>query len=78
MNDMNEWNPDDLIEETWRELKGEVPRSRIREVVTELANRYENAKVKAFIPILIRRQVIELLDAEREIFISDILIEHLN
>ena len=75
---MNEWNPDDLIEKTWSELKGEVPRSRIREVVTELANRYEDAKVKAFIPILIRRQVIELLDAEREIVISDIPAERLS
>ena len=67
---MNEWNPDDLIEETWRELKGEVPRSRIFEVVTELADRYEDAKVKAFIPILVRRQAVELLDGEREIVIN--------
>jgi hypothetical protein len=72
---MNEWNPDDLIEKTWSELKGEVPRSRICELVTELADRYEDAKVKSFIPILIRRQVIELLDAEREIVVSGDLTE---
>ena len=63
---MNEWNLDDLIEETWRELKGEVPRSRIREVIIDLADRYEDAKVKAFIPIMIRRQAVELLREERD------------
>jgi hypothetical protein len=71
---MNEWNPNDLVEETWRELKGEVPRSRICEVVTELVDTYEDATVKAFIPILIRRKTIELLKAEREIVISDVLV----
>jgi hypothetical protein len=70
---MNEWDPDDLIERTWLEFKGEVPRSRIREVVNELIDRYEDAKVKAFLPILIRRQAIELLNADREIVISGVL-----
>ena len=75
---MNEWNPNDLIEETWRELKGEVPRSRIREVVTELVDRYENATVKTYLPILIHRQTIDLLNAESEIVFSDVLAERLS
>ena len=45
---MNEWNPGDLVEETWRELKGEVLRSQIREAVTGLADRYEDAKGAAY------------------------------
>lgn len=75
---MNEWNPNDLIEDTWRELKGEIPRSRIREVVTELVDRYKNAKVKTYVPILIRRQKVDLLNAESEIVISDVLAERLS
>ena len=71
---MNERQPDDLIEAivevTWRELKGQVPRSRICEMVTEVAGRYEGAKVKAFIPIFVRRQAVELLDREREIVVN--------
>lgn len=59
-------------------MKGEVPRSRICEVVTELVDTYEDATVKAFIPILIRRKTIELLKAEREIVISDVLVEQRN
>jgi len=77
---MNERQPDDLIEAivevTWRELKGQVPRSRICEIVAELVDRYEDVKVKAYLPILIHRQVVDLLNAEREIAISDIPVEH--
>jgi hypothetical protein len=62
---MNEWNTADLIERTWREFNGEVPRSRIREVVNELLDGYQDAKVKTYLPILIRRQAIDLLNAER-------------
>ena len=61
---MNEWNPDDLIEETWHDLKGEVSKSRVREVVLELVAKYGDAKVQAFLPVLIRRQAIERLSAE--------------
>ena len=72
---MSEWNIDDLIEETWRELKGVVPRSQICEVVSELADRYEDARVKAYIPILIRRQAIELLNG-KHFAITDVIQEN--
>ena len=72
---MNEWSQDSLIERTWRDFKGEVPRSRISEVIADFILRYEDAKVKTFLPILIRRQAIDLLNAERELIASSDLTE---
>ena len=50
-----------MIESIWRELNGRVERDHIRQMVMEVKANYQHAIVKAFIPIFIRRDVLEKL-----------------
>ena len=50
-----------LIESIWKELKGSVDREDVCQAVLEAKARYQNAAIKSFIPILIRRYVLERL-----------------
>ena len=53
-----------VVEDVCRDLGGRVPRSRVLQITTELAERYRDATITVYIPILLRRQVRERLDAE--------------
>jgi len=55
---------DMLVEAIWRELERQSPRERVRCVVAEIANGFQDAKVKTFLPIFIRRRAIERLKHE--------------
>lgn len=57
---------DELIEQTWREFGGKIPRQHIREVVFETTARFAGATVTAFIPILVRRFTRERLKGDTE------------
>ena len=50
-----------LIESIWKALDGRVDREHIRQAILEAAAGYQNATVKAFIPIFIRRDVLQRL-----------------
>ena len=54
---------DELIQQIWVNLAGQVTRERIYQTATEVASEFQNAKVTAFLPILIRRQTLERLKA---------------
>ena len=53
---------DGLIEQTWRDLDGRVPRARVRQVAIEVAAEFHDATVTTFIPIFIRRRTRERLE----------------
>ncbi|MCB8922679.1 MAG: hypothetical protein H6662_13920 [Ardenticatenaceae bacterium] len=50
-----------LIEKVWRDLDGQLSREQVGRVVAEVSLGYQDAKVKAFLPILIHRQAVERL-----------------
>ena len=50
-----------LIESIWKELNGRVDREYIRRAVLEAKARYQHATIKTFIPIFIRRYVLDRL-----------------
>jgi hypothetical protein len=50
-----------LIESIWKALDGRVDREQITQAILEAAARYQNARVKTFIPIFIRRDVLQRL-----------------
>lgn len=54
---------DALIDQIWQDLCGQVSRVRIRQVAIEVAARFQDAKVKTFVPIFIRRNTCEQLKA---------------
>lgn len=55
---------DVLIEAIWHELDRQLPRERVRCVVAEIAIGFQDATVKTFLPILVRRQTLEWLRRE--------------
>ena len=54
---------DALIEQVWRDLNGQVSRLKIRQVATDVAAMFQDAKVRTFVPIFIRRTTCEQLRA---------------
>ena len=50
-----------LIESIWKELNGRVDRDYIRRAILEASEKFQHAPIKTFIPIFIRRYVLERL-----------------
>jgi hypothetical protein len=50
-----------LVEKVWHDLDGQVSREQVGRVVTEIALRFQDAAVEAFVPIFIHRQAVERL-----------------
>ena len=55
---------DVLVEAIWHELERRLPRERVRCVVAETAIGFQDARVKTFLPILVRRRAFERLKHE--------------
>jgi formaldehyde-activating enzyme involved in methanogenesis len=45
-----------LVEQIWLELDGAVDRAVIEQVVQEVLPRFDDARVKSFVPIFIRKE----------------------
>ena len=52
---------DELAERIWRDLHGQVDQSEIRQVLFDLKPKYQEARILTFIPVLMRRNAIEIL-----------------
>lgn len=57
----SELDIDVLVERVWLDLEGKVPRSTIEPAVSEILSKYENAKVKQYLPLIVQRQAKQLL-----------------
>ena len=55
---------DQLVDEIWEDLGGCVERAQVYEVAREVESEFEDATVKMFIPIFIRRFTRERLTVE--------------
>ena len=60
-----DWDIDIIAEQILTELNGAVTRSTIQEVLTEVVPKYENARIKTFVPIFIRREAVNQLRAKQ-------------
>ena len=47
-----------VIEQIWNDLNGTTSRSEIRKTLLEVASKYEGARIKTYVPILLRRDVL--------------------
>ena len=52
---------EELTESVWRELHGTEDPRRIRHVLVDLLLKYKDARILTFLPILMRRDAIEIL-----------------
>jgi hypothetical protein len=58
-----DWDVDTVTEQIFGELNGTAARSTIHEVVMDVIPKYEGAPVQIFVPIFIRRDVVDQLKA---------------
>ncbi len=52
---------DNLLESIWNELGGTVERESIRRAIVEAEAKYKHAQVKTYVPILMRRYILQSL-----------------
>ncbi len=62
-----QWDQELFVEQIWFDLDGAASRAHIDRVTTEIVPAYENARVKIFVPILLRRAVVQRLEEELEV-----------
>lgn len=60
----SDWNINAMIEELFNEMNGSVSRSIVEQTLVTLFANYEDAPIKRFVPILVRRQAKDLLREE--------------
>ena len=63
-NDVVDSIDDVFVEAIWHELDCQLPRERVRRVVAGIAVGFQDATVKTFLPILVRRQALVQLRKE--------------
>ena len=59
--DRGNWDFEALIEQICIEMAGAVDRTAVEKIVKEMACRYQDVRVKAFVPIFIKRDAVDLL-----------------
>ncbi len=52
---------DELTESVWGDLHGQVEKAEVRHVLDDLLPKYHQARILTFIPILMRRDAVEIL-----------------
>jgi len=56
-----DWDVETIIAQIRRDLNGNVSSSMIQEVLNEVIPKYKSARIQAFVPIFIHRDVVKLL-----------------
>lgn len=57
-----DWYLDDLVDHLWHEVNQRVPRAHVSQVATSVLEEFAHARVKVFVPLLVRRLTRERLD----------------
>ncbi|MFN0060277.1 MAG: three-helix bundle dimerization domain-containing protein [Planctomycetota bacterium] len=52
-----------LVERIWRQTGGRFSQEQIRRVATEVASEFHDARVTAFVPVIIQRKTSERLES---------------
>ena len=58
-----DWDERAIVEQIWNDLQGTIERSTIRQELTQVIPRFQNARIEIYIPIFLRRVTIERLRA---------------
>ena len=57
----SDWNTEDLVEQAWNDLAKSIPRPNVHQTVTRLLAKYDDATIRRYVPLLVRREARELL-----------------
>ena len=66
IDDHSDWDIDALTEEIWLKLDGNVSRTEVELTILNLFARYEDAPVKNFVPVVVRRKALLILREEEQ------------
>jgi hypothetical protein len=50
-----------MAEQIWQKFQGRVSHAAIRQILLDILPMYENARVRRYVPILVRRKALEML-----------------
>ena len=56
---------DQMTEQVWRELGGQVSRETIQRVVSDVVPRYQDARIATYVPIFVRQDVLRELTGRK-------------
>lgn len=62
--DHTDWDIEGMVEQIYYELDGVVSTETVEQTLTTLFANYENARVKSFVPVIVRRQAKNMLRAQ--------------
>jgi hypothetical protein len=65
-----DWNVNAIVEQVFGDLHGTVTRSTIQEVLKDVVHNYEGARIQTYVPIFIRRDVVNQLKSMQAPFAS--------
>ena len=57
----SDWNTEDLVEQVWNDLAKSIPRPTVQQTVTRLLAKYDDATIRRYVPLVVRREARELL-----------------
>ena len=56
---------DQMTEQVWRELGGQVSRETIQRVVSDVVPRYQDARIATYVPIFVRQDALRELTGRK-------------
>lgn len=59
--DTSTWDLDRMTDELWHDLQGKASLQAIRQVLTDVSLKYQDARVQIYVPIFVRRRAMEIL-----------------
>jgi hypothetical protein len=57
----NNWDVEAIVADVWSDLDGRIPRSAIYTTVIRLLEKYDDALIKFYVPLLVRREATLML-----------------
>ena len=54
-----------VAEQVWRELGGKVSRETVRQVVSDVVPRYQDARILSYVPIFVRQDALRALTGRK-------------
>ena len=57
----NNWDVEAIVDHVWSKLDGKVPRSAVYTTVIRLLEKYDDAVIKLFVPLLVQREATKIL-----------------
>jgi hypothetical protein len=59
--DFVDWDVESIVDQVWTDLDGQMSRSIICTTVVRLLKKYDDATIRLYVPVVVRRKATEIL-----------------